>query len=118
MKIISWNIVHRKESLHQLLSSNSDKVLLQEASEPLERSANSYFLSTSEWIFPININAADKNLLGKLTDPDIISQQVNNLYNATENRMQPFGVYEVLANAWGEYSFEPGVPIPFHFPSG
>jgi len=34
MKIISWNIAHRKESWHQLLSSDADIALLQEASEP------------------------------------------------------------------------------------
>ena len=34
MKIISWNIVHRKQSWHHLLQSVAYVALLQEASEP------------------------------------------------------------------------------------
>jgi hypothetical protein len=34
MKLISWNIAHRKEAWHRLLDTDADVALLQEAVEP------------------------------------------------------------------------------------
>ena len=49
MKIISWNIAHRKQSWHHLLHSCVDVALLQEASEPPEEVRNKIVVDNEPW---------------------------------------------------------------------
>ena len=50
MKIISWNIAHRKEPWYQLLDMQADIALLQEASEPPPHIRSRIEVDTQPWI--------------------------------------------------------------------
>ena len=62
---------------------------------PVERNANSYFLTGVSKVFPININAASEELLNQI--PGITPQQEKDIYLTMKDRDKPFGVYKVLA---------------------